>query len=120
MKILHFLCSRHYCPANIPQLNSSATPQPPLQSSTELPTFNWAVCPRSLIYNHCALAALKTSLYCCVRFSAATRLPSRCLETDVYLFAYYLAAAIVVCFEIFAKQRVCTPQYNDTALQTEA
>jgi hypothetical protein len=43
--------------------------------------------------------------------SAETYLLSRCLETAVCLFAYCIATALLVRFEVCAQQRVFTPQY---------
>jgi hypothetical protein len=44
--------------------------------------------------------------------SAGTCLPSHCSEIAVYLFIYCIATAVlIVCFKVFAYQRVYTPQY---------
>jgi hypothetical protein len=57
-----------------------------------------------------------SSIDACVFFTAGTCLPSRCSETAICLFAYCLTSAVlVVCFEVFAKQRVCMPQYFHTS-----
>jgi hypothetical protein len=49
-------------------------------------------------------------------YVAGTCLPSRCLETAVCLFAYFIETAVLVCFEVSAEQRVYTPQYYYRAL----
>jgi hypothetical protein len=53
-----------FCQFNYRTISS----QPPLQSSTQLPTLNWQDCPSCLLYNSSLQMSSKTAFfYCCVR-----------------------------------------------------
>jgi hypothetical protein len=74
MPILPLLCSRHYCPVNIPQLNPSASLA---ELSTQLTNLN------SLLYNHRAWTESTVSNNNSIVVEAS--LPRRCIETAVLL-----------------------------------
>jgi hypothetical protein len=53
-----------------------------------------------------------SSIVACVFVSVGTCLPSRFSETAICLFAYRIATAVLVCFEVFAQQPFYMPQYR--------
>jgi hypothetical protein len=88
-RFFSFPRSRRYCPANIPQLNSRAIScEPPLQTSTELPTLNSQLTTELVnliafkITPRCGPHRKHTSsIVACVFVFAGTCLPSRCSES---------------------------------------
>jgi hypothetical protein len=99
MEILQLLYSRRYCPANIPQLNSSQLncmaifSQLPLQSSIVLvaPVLLFITILNGPHRKH-PVSNIKAAV-AWIFVSAGTSLPSRCPETVVCLFAYLVVIA---------------------------
>jgi hypothetical protein len=83
MEILQLLCSRCYCPANIPLLNcqfnySAISSQAPLQNSTELIALTALV----ITSRHGPHRKHRYSTVAFVFIAAGTCLPNCCPETD--------------------------------------
>jgi hypothetical protein len=91
VEILNFPPSYPLVRANHAEFNSLncrvISPQPPLQSSTELPTLNWLVAPvlSFITPRWIQNRKLRSYMVACVFVCAGTCLPSRCSETAVFM-----------------------------------
>jgi hypothetical protein len=86
MKILQLLCSRRYCPSNIPQLNCNPSCLQDNSSAWTTQKTQPLYCSRSVYRAHIENTVLVLSYACMLRtlLNNGRCLQSHCLATDLY------------------------------------